>query len=232
MTEGLQNAMTLDNVRFAYANSSTQHPTIDIKQWVVQDGESVFLQGKSGSGKSTLLNLIAGTLTPQRGSIEIAGTDITQLSNTQRDMFRAQYLGIVFQQFNLVPYLSVLDNVLIAGYFANNTQMDVPERARELCQRLFISEDLLTQEARHLSIGQQQRVAIARALLNRPKLLLVDEPTSALDADATMNFMDLLKREQQANNCAMVFVSHDPNLAQHCDTHISLRELNSARGAH
>lgn len=232
MTERLQNAMTLNNVRFAYANSSNQHPTIDIKQWVVQDGESVFLQGKSGSGKSTLLNLIAGTLTPQRGSIAVAGTDITQLSNTQRDIFRAQYLGIVFQQFNLVPYLSVLDNVLIAGYFANNTQIDLPERARELCQRLSISEDLLTQEARHLSIGQQQRVAIARALLNRPKLLLVDEPTSALDADATMNFMDLLKREQQANNCAMVFVSHDPNLAQHCDAHISLCELNSARGAH
>ncbi len=231
MTEGLQNAMTLNNVRFAYANSSNQHPTIDIKQWVVQDGESVFLQGKSGSGKSTLLNLIAGTLTPQRGSIEIAGTDITQLSNTQRDIFRAQYLGIVFQQFNLVPYLSVLDNVLIAGYFANNTQIDLPERARGLCQRLLISEYLLTQEARHLSIGQQQRVAIARALLNRPRLLLVDEPTSALDADATQSFMDLLKQEQQANKCAMVFVSHDPNLAQYCDTQITMSQLNSVAGA-
>ncbi len=231
MTNTLQDVLKLHQVAFTHANATSEHPTLDIKQWVVRDGESVFLQGKSGSGKSTLLNLIAGTLTPQRGSIEIAGTDITQLSNTQRDIFRAQYLGIVFQQFNLVPYLSVLDNVLIAGYFANNTQMDLPERARELFRRLAISEHLLTQEARNISIGQQQRVAIARALLNRPRLLLVDEPTSALDADATQSFMDLLKQEQQANKCAMVFVSHDPNIAQYCDTQITMSQLNPVAGA-
>lgn len=230
MAKSLKDVLSLKQLQFAYTNSSAKHPTINIKQWVLQEGESVFLQGKSGSGKSTLLNLIAGTLTPQQGRIEIAGTDITQLSHTQRDVFRANHLGIVFQQFNLVPYLSVLDNVLIAGYFAKNKPADMQKRASELCEKLLISEDLLTEEARHLSIGQQQRVAIARALINRPKLLLVDEPTSALDSDATTSFMSLLKREQSANQCAMVFVSHDASLAQHCDTQIHLSELNMARG--
>lgn len=230
MSESSQDILTLDHVQFAYAPTSTKCLAIDIKQWTLADGESVFLQGSSGSGKSTLLNLIAGILTPQEGSITIAGTDITQLSNAQRDIFRAQHLGIVFQQFNLVPYLSVLENVLIAGYFAKNTQADLRERAFELCENLSLTKDLLKQEARYLSIGQQQRVAIARALLNRPKLLLVDEPTSALDVDATSRFMNLLKQEQTANQCAMVFVSHDPSLAQHCDTQTHLLELNAAQG--
>ncbi len=232
MVTRTQDVLNLCDVQFGYTNSQHQALTLHIKQWRVGHGESVFLQGQSGAGKSTLLNLIAGTLSPQHGSIKIADTDITQFSNSQRDLFRAQHLGIVFQQFNLVPYLSVLDNVLIAGYFANNTAIDMRKRAIELCDNLSISNDLLTREARYLSIGQQQRVAIARALLNRPKLLLVDEPTSALDADATDSFMRLLKREQEANQCAMIFVSHDHNLAQHCATHIQLSELNTATGAY
>lgn len=217
-------ALALNHVTFGY---TLDKQIVNIEEWQVAPGESVFLQGASGSGKSTLLNLIAGVHVVNSGEILIDGENICAMSASERDAFRANQLGIVFQQFNLVPYLNVLDNVLLASYFAKNSAAEMKTRATELCASLGLSSTVMAQTAEQLSIGQQQRVAIARALLNKPKLLLVDEPTSALDADATDEFMSLLQQEQQKCGCALVFVSHDQRLAKHCDTSITLADINN-----
>jgi putative ABC transport system ATP-binding protein len=221
----MSNALTIEALSFGY---TAQHPIIEIPRWHVPAGQSVFLQGDSGTGKSTLLNLLSGVLTPQHGKIIIANTDITQLSNTARDSFRASHIGVVFQQFNLIPYLSVIANIQLAVYFAANQPKDNPhvmQRAVQLCKDLQLPEDILHKPAKQLSIGQQQRVAIARALINQPALLLVDEPTSALDASATDAFLTSLIKQQQATSCALVFVSHDTRLADYFDKHVTLSEL-------
>ena len=221
----MSNALTINALSFGYTDT---HPIINIPHWEVTAGQSVFLQGDSGTGKSTLLNLISGILTPQQGTICIADTEITELSHTERDRFRANHIGVVFQQFNLIPYLSVIENISLASYFATDTDsvsLDIKAAAAQLCHDLQLAPDTLNKTANQLSIGQQQRVAIARALLNQPALLLVDEPTSALDASATDAFLSSLLTQQKATQSALIFVSHDTRLASYFDKHILLADL-------
>ena len=176
-------------------------------------GEHVFLYGPSGSGKSTLLGLLAGLQVPTRGAVSILGEELSGLSARQRDRFRAQRIGVVFQQFNLIPYLSVVDNVLLASHFGGIRQPSSTSKALDLLTRVNLDDSLHDRLAGELSIGQQQRVAIVRALINSPQLLLVDEPTSALDHTNRDAFLALLFEVVQASGCAMVFVSHDPAIA-------------------
>ena len=150
-------------------------PVLDISTWKVDRGDQIFLQGESGSGKSTLLGLLAGLQVPTSGEVSVLGTKISELGNRQRDRFRAKNIGVVFQQFNLIPYLSVLDNVLLAAQFGESTSSSLLARAQELLQRVNLTNDLFDRRSSELSIGQQQRVAIVRALINSPELLLVDE---------------------------------------------------------
>ena len=186
----------------------------------------MFLSGPSGSGKSTLLNLLCGTLTPTAGNIALLGQPFSSLSNRQRDKFRARNIGVVFQQFNLVPYLSVAQNISAAAYFSGkgNCSQKVLANTCELLDRLQLPSHVLHAKADALSIGQQQRVAIARALTNSPQLLIVDEPTSALDADARDSFMALLK--EVASDSTMIFVSHDNAMERYFDRHCRISELS------
>ena len=203
-------------------------------------GEKVFLLGASGSGKSTLLNLIAGVLTPQQGSIRILDTDFSQLSARQKDRFRARHIGLVFQQFNLIPYLDVETNIRLASSFVgspgsvstststSNSKSDAnaaPQRMRALLEGLQLDPALLKRRADSLSVGQQQRVAIARAMINQPALLIADEPTSALDTDARDSFMQLLLGLQASAGTTIVFVSHDRSLAKGFDRVVDMRQL-------
>ena len=201
-------------------------------------GEKVFLLGASGSGKSTLLNLIAGVLTPQQGSIRILDTDFSQLSARQKDRFRARHIGLVFQQFNLIPYLDVETNIRLASSFVGSpgpvstststSKSDAnaaPQRMRALLEGLQLDPALLKRRADSLSVGQQQRVAIARAMINQPALLIADEPTSALDTDARDSFMQLLLGLQASAGTTIVFVSHDRSLATGFDRVVDMRQL-------
>lgn len=201
--------------------------------------KSLFLQGPSGSGKSTLLALLGGILLPSTGNIEVLGTCIPPLSGRQRDRFRADHIGFIFQQFNLIPYLNVLDNVLLPCRFSRHRAEKAraldgshDASARRLLAGMGLDGEVLLQKANQLSVGQQQRVAAARALIGQPELLIADEPTSALDADHQQRFLDLLQAECQAAGSSLVFVSHDRRLASRFDRSISLREINreSRRG--
>ncbi|MFB1034571.1 MAG: ATP-binding cassette domain-containing protein, partial [Sinobacterium sp.] len=167
------------------------------------------LYGDSGSGKSTLLNLLSGILAPQQGSIKLFGTDISQLSNSARDRFRAENIGVVFQQFNLVPYLTVAKNIELAVYLAKSSKQKLTGSIEELTSALKLPDSVLNTPVANLSVGQQQRVAIMRAFINSPQLLLIDEPTSALDNSAKDAFMTLLLDMCRAHNTTMIFVSHD-----------------------
>ena len=190
-------------------------PRLDLSQ-----GERVFLHGPSGSGKSTLLALLGGVLVPQRGTLKVLGRALETMRASERDRYRADHVGFIFQLFNLVPYLPVLDNVLLACRFSARRREraiaaggSVHAEAIRLLAHLDIGDALLERPVTALSVGQQQRVAAARALLGRPEIVVADEPTSALDADRQRAFLDLLLRECAEAGATVLFVSHDLRLA-------------------
>lgn len=209
------------------------HDCLHVPALRIERGERVFLHGPSGSGKSTLLGLLGGVLIPTAGTISVLGQDLARLSASQRDGFRVDHLGIIFQQFNLIPYLTVLDNVLLPCRFsarrnepARRAAEAAADEARRLLAHLEIEPDLHARRASDLSVGQQQRVAAARALIGRPEIVIADEPTSALDAARQFAFLDLLAAECRASASTLIFVSHDERLAAHCERVIALPEIN------
>ena len=206
--------------------SSDMDPVLCVPTWRVEPNERIFLQGDSGSGKSTLLGLLAGLRQPTSGDVTVLGTPISTLSGRKRDAFRAKNIGVVFQQFNLIPFLSVLDNILLAAEFAQVSSSAVRARGLELLERVNLDPALSLRKASQLSIGQQQRVAIVRALINSPALLLVDEPTSALDQANKETFLTLLHEVLDDANCAMIFVSHDPSIGELFEQRVAMGALN------
>jgi putative ABC transport system ATP-binding protein len=205
-------AIELHDVAHSYDRDSSERSGLYVNQWSVEVGQQVFLYGDSGSGKSTLLNLLSGILTPQQGSIRLFGTETCAMSSSERDRFRAENIGVVFQQFNLIPYMSVAKNIEIAVYLAKRKKLQGTEYIAELMTALKLPQTILNTPVSSLSVGQQQRVAIMRAFINSPQLLLIDEPTSALDHSAKEGFMTLLLEMCHAHNTTMVFVSHDTGL--------------------
>ncbi len=203
---------------------------LEIARLELGAGERVFLHGPSGSGKSTLLGLLGGVAVPQAGAIELLGTDITQLGGRARDRFRADHIGFLFQQFNLLPWLSALDNVLLPCTFSSRRRERAGATPLADAERMLRHLDLdpasWRKPAGELSVGQQQRVAAARALIGRPEILIADEPTSALDAERQQIFIDLLLQESAAVGATLVFVSHDRRLAGHFDRIVALDEIN------
>lgn len=189
-------------------------------------GDHLFIKGASGSGKSTLLSLLGGMLRPASGSIALLGIDLGPLGNGQRDRFRADHMGVIFQQFNLVPYLSTVANVTLPCRLSvlrrQRTSAGVEEEARALLRDLAIPESHWPQQVSRLSVGQQQRVAAARALIGQPQLILADEPTSALDADNRDRFIDVLLTLAHRTSSSVIFVSHDQSLARHFDQQLLL----------
>ena len=224
----LPDAIKLHNLNYTFQGSSL--PVLSIPAWQVARNERVFLQGESGSGKSTLLGLLAGLQLPTLGEVEILGARMSALGAGKRDRFRAKHLGVVFQQFNLIPYLSALENVLLAAQFGTSDRRGARQRAIELLESVNLLSSLHDRKAAALSIGQQQRVAIVRALINEPSLLLVDEPTSALDHNNRDAFLALLFDMLADMDCAMVFVSHDPTIGRLFDKQVRLAELNQVGG--
>ncbi|MCX7673237.1 MAG: ABC transporter ATP-binding protein [Thiobacillaceae bacterium] len=222
----------LNGLRYAWPG---QPPCLSIDHLRLEAGEAVFLHGPSGAGKSTLLALIAGVNVAGRGQVRVLDTDLAELGAAARDRFRVDHIGIVFQQFNLLPYLTVLDNVLLPCRFSALrrtralAEAGSPSAAAErLLTELDLAPGLWHRRADSLSVGQQQRVALARALIGRPELILADEPTSALDAGRQTAFLELLTRECAASGAGLVFVSHDLRLAGRFARVEELTRLNRA----
>lgn len=234
MTDLANNIVQLTDVRFAWPGDTT--PVLSIPEFSIERGERVFLRGPSGSGKTTLLSLVAAVLSAQAGSIVVDGTDLDTLRGGQRDQFRVDHIGLVFQQFNLLPFLSVGDNVQLPCRFSKTRRSQATREGltlNEEVNRLLLAmqlspSDVNDKQVNSLSVGQQQRVAVARALIGRPQLIIADEPTSALDSDTRQAFLDLLFAEVKAAGCTLLFVSHDTSLATVFDRCVDLREINIA----
>jgi len=213
------------------------HPVLlDIPAFRLQAGETLFLKGPSGSGKTTLLGLLGGVQKANSGSIRLLGQELGELGSGARDRFRVDHTGYIFQQFNLLPFLSVRENVELPCHFSKlrasravQRHGSVDNAAQTLLAHLGLEDPaLLERRADSLSIGQQQRVAAARALIGQPELVIADEPTSALDADAREAFIQLLFAECREAGASLLFVSHDQSLAPLFDRNLSLSELNRA----
>ena len=221
-------AVALEHVRFAYRPG---RDVVSIAALEIARGETVFVHGPSGSGKTTLLGLLAGVLPASAGAVRILGQDLTPLSSGARDAFRAQHLGYVFQQFNLIPYLSVRENILLpvrldAARRAKIGRTDPAAAADALAAELDIAGTIHS-PVTELSVGQQQRVAVARALIGSPEVVICDEPTSALDSDRRQRFLELLFASCGKAGATLVFVSHDLSLQSLFSRTVSLPDINS-----
>jgi putative ABC transport system ATP-binding protein len=211
--------VSMSGVRFSWGAARDSF-RLAIDDFVLRQGERLLLVGPSGSGKSTFLSLLTGIVTPQQGAITVLGTDIASLGGAARDRFRGEHFGIIFQMFNLLPYGSVLDNVLLPLNFsvkrwkrvaAKSASMEAA--ASSLLVNLGIAPSLVKAPAASLSVGQQQRVAAARALIGAPEIIIADEPTSALDRNRQVAFLDLLFAVVGEAGSTLIMVSHDETLS-------------------
>ncbi|WP_299177767.1 ABC transporter ATP-binding protein [uncultured Neptuniibacter sp.] len=216
----MQSAVELEQLRYSWNKSD---PVISVADFSLNRGERLLITGASGSGKSTLLNLLGGIIRPDQGRISLLGEDITKLSPSEIDRFRADNTGFIFQQFNLLPYLNLIENVMLPCHFSGKRSAaasqkfgSVEAEARHLLERLGLADQSLQEQAvNELSTGQQQRVAAARALIGQPGIIIADEPTSALDGQNSDQFMQLLCEQCHAAGATLILVSHDLSLAPH-----------------
>jgi len=227
MTVVEPSVIAMSEVQFGWPGHSS---LLNIPSLQVQPGESLFIKGASGSGKSTLLGLLTGIHTVNQGKLCVLGQELKSLSSSQRDQFRAHHMGYIFQQFNLLPFLSVLENVTAPLIFSRLKRQRVSgsplQEAHRLLDALQLPDSVRQRPVHQLSIGQQQRVAAARAFIGQPALVIADEPTSALDSSSRTAFMDLLFAECRRAHSTLLFVSHDPSLETHFSRVIPLSELN------
>lgn len=229
-----ENIVQISDLTFAWTKESD--PIMDISQFSMAHGERIFLHGPSGSGKTTFLSLLAAVLRPLQGKIVVDSIQVDKLKYGNRDQFRVDKIGVVFQQFNLLPFLSVYENVQLPCRFSKHRLKSVLNTGRTLIEetdRLLNAMQLPIAEIKHkpvtqLSVGQQQRVAVARALIGTPPLIIADEPTSALDRDTRQAFLNLLFNEVEASKSSLLFVSHEKSLASAFDRDIDLRSINNA----
>jgi len=222
----LKNIIEVKNLTFAWP---TCKPLFNQFNLEIERHQKTYIAGASGSGKSTLLNLLAGVLDTAQGEIWFNGHAFHQLSRSQKDKIRGQEMGFIFQQFNLIPYLSTLDNIILPlNLFQSRKKAalelfeSMQDAAVYLMERLSLPSQLLRQPVYQLSVGQQQRVAAARAFIGNPKIVIADEPSSALDWENQAQFLKLFLELGQSQNITLLLVSHDERLAPHFDQRINL----------
>jgi len=211
----------LSGVTRIYRRAGGEVRALDGVDLRVEPGEFVAIKGPSGSGKSTLLLTLGGMVRPSEGRVVVAGTDLYALAPGERARFRAENIGFVFQLFHLVPYLNVLENVLVPA-LASGDSGERRARALALVERFGLA-DRLDHRPAELSIGERQRVAMARALLNRPKIVLADEPTGNLDPDNATEIMNYLSEFQREGGTVLV-VTHEELAARYAHRTLHLRE--------
>lgn len=220
-------ALELENVEFQWPTQPVF--SLKVPSFAVKRGDRILLLGNSGSGKSTFLSLICGINAADQGHLSVNGTDLGPMTPGARDRFRAENIGIVFQQFNLLPYATPLDNILLPLQFAPARRKragNAKQTALSLADALTLPAALMSATtADQLSVGQQQRVAVARALIGQPPLIIADEPTSSLDADVGARFLDLLFAQCARAGSTLVMVSHDERLAPGFDICLRIEDI-------
>jgi putative ABC transport system ATP-binding protein len=223
----MESAIEVRDLRFSYRPSQDilAIPALNIGQ-----GETVFVHGPSGSGKTTLLGLLAGVLKATRGEVRIQGEDLTAMSGSERDAFRATHIGYIFQMFNLIPYLDVLENIMLPCRISalrkqRLGELSLKEAALSMAESLGL-RGVEREKVVNLSVGQQQRVAAGRALIGSPEIVIADEPTSSLDEDHREKFLELLFKNASKAGSTVVFVSHDRRLAPLFQRAVALSEIN------
>jgi putative ABC transport system ATP-binding protein len=227
----------LEEVRFRWRRTGPD--VLALEDVAIHAGERLFIEGPSGSGKSTLLGLLAGVTIPHQGAVQVLDQTLSSLSPAARDHFRADHVGYIFQQFNLIPYLGVVENVTLPCRFsalrrkrALGRSTTLRAEAKRLLDHLDLADKAVLKEpVTSLSVGQQQRVAAARALMGAPEVVIADEPTSSLDANRRRAFVQLLFDECALSGATLVFVSHDASLEPLFDRTLRLPEVNRALSA-
>lgn len=222
----MNNAISISDLCFSYKK---KYQILNIPSLQIKEGEKVFIYGPSGSGKSTLLNIMAGVLAPTKGNISILGQNLSDLSQGTRDILRGNHIGFIFQNFNLISYLTTYENILLPLKSSKHRYLKIKDKVFAEISRIakhLELDEFLDRPVTKLSIGQQQRVAVARALIGGPEVIIADEPTSSLDDEVTDSFMKLLLEEHKEKSFTLIFVSHDKRLAKYFDRQISLLEIN------
>lgn len=215
--------INIRDLKFSWPDSESE--TLQVKRLTVYRGDTLFIKGRSGCGKTTLLNLLSGISVAKKGMVKVLGKDLSQLSVQQRDCFRADHIGIIFQQFNLLPYLSLQENIALSCFFSSHRRQkesSVSQAITQWLNALKIPVSLFKRPVSQLSVGQQQRVAAAKALIGHPELIIADEATSALDIDNRNIFLDALLNHVRNNQGTLVFVSHDLSIASRFSRILSL----------
>ncbi|MGQ9693715.1 MAG: ABC transporter ATP-binding protein [Thermodesulfobacteriota bacterium] len=215
----------IESLQFFWENWDIPLKILDIPYWRMENGEQMALFGPSGSGKTTFLNLLAGLLVPHTGKLRVCGHALETMSEGKRDRFRAQFIGYIFQNFNLLPGFSALENVFLGMTFSS--KKGTLKEAELLMDEVGLSHRKHSYPAQ-LSLGEQQRVAVARALASRPQLILADEPTGSLDSKNRDGILRLLQDICQNHGCSLLIVSHEQEVISYFKKSISFVELNRA----
>jgi putative ABC transport system ATP-binding protein len=217
--------ISVSNLKFSFPQTNKQ--LLNIANFEIKQGEKIFLHGPSGCGKSTFLELISGVLSFDQGDVIIDQNSLVKMSPSEKDQFRSKNIGYIFQNFNLLPYLNIFENITLPLHLNGKIKdaKDIHFEVQAICQKLGIA-DLLNQNVSQLSVGQQQRVAVARALVSKPQLILADEPTSALDFDHRDKFLKLLFEICTEKKITLIFVSHDHSLKTLFDRSMDFNDIN------
>ena len=223
----MNNVIEINDLLFEWKNK--KQFSLKIKELKIQNKKKIIIFGRSGSGKSTLLNLISGILSPTSGTLCVKNIEINQLSQKKKDQFRANNIGVIFQQFNILDYLSPLQNILLPCFFTQFKKHDKEyfyNRPFDLAEKLNIKKNILYQNnSKNLSEGQKQRIAILRAIVNKPFLILADEATSALDEINKNDFINLLMNLCNEEKVTLLMASHDTSLKKNFDMSINLEKI-------
>lgn len=214
----------VSDLRFAY---SAEGFRVHVPQLELASGKALALAGPSGAGKSTLLRLLTGLLTPTAGKVSLGAAQMETMSHEARRAFRLQHIGLVFQDFALLDYLTVTENILLPHQFRGTANAEVRAKMLDLTERLHIDR-YLDKRVSHLSQGERQRVAVARALVHEPQFVFADEPTASLDPARGRIVVDMLLEDTRRRGACLVMVTHDPNLLPIFDQTVRMEDLATA----